>query len=67
MANTQYATQERVVVETDERYAQSLAIQQPAQTARLHTCHCPADAPCRVSGKCTCAIGLLSKLEGETH
>ena len=29
---------------------------------RLHECHCGPNAPCRISGKCTCMAGLMKKL-----
>jgi hypothetical protein len=38
----------------------------PTTQARPHECHCAPDAPCRLSGRCTCIKNLndlLNKLE----
>ena len=32
--------------------------------SKPHTCNCAPDAPCRVSGKCTCMARLLKSLDG---
>ncbi len=31
-----------------------------------HKCNCPADAPCRISGRCTCMNSLLTKLNEQS-
>ncbi len=57
---TEKNTKDSASVQNYGRYTDTKLV----TSVKTHECHCAPDAPCRISGRCTCMNSLLKKLEG---